>query len=71
LKAIGRQGAIVVDIDDGKREAAKQARRARDRRWRSPTALEQLTQKAGGADPRWLSRSRRAKRRRPRNWLIA
>src|SRR5258708_7093867 len=48
LKAMGGKGAIVVDIDARKREAAVQAGALASVDGKAPDALEQLTQKAGG-----------------------
>jgi len=48
LKAMGGKGAIVVDIDARKREAAEQAGALATVDGKAPDALEQLTQKAGG-----------------------
>src|SRR6195256_4814575 len=48
LKAMGGKGAIVVDIDARKREAAEQAGALAAVDGKAPDALEQLTQKAGG-----------------------
>jgi D-arabinose 1-dehydrogenase-like Zn-dependent alcohol dehydrogenase len=48
LKAMGGKGAIVVDIDARKREAAEQAGALATVDGKAPDALEQLAQKAGG-----------------------
>jgi len=48
LKAMGGKGAIVVDIDARKREAAEQAGALATVDGGAPDALEQLAQKAGG-----------------------
>ncbi len=48
LKAMGGKGAIVVDIDARKREAAEQAGALATVDGSAPDALEQLAQKAGG-----------------------
>jgi alcohol dehydrogenase/propanol-preferring alcohol dehydrogenase len=47
LKAMGGKGAIVVDIDARKREAAEQAGALATVDGKAPDALEQLTRKAG------------------------
>jgi alcohol dehydrogenase/propanol-preferring alcohol dehydrogenase len=47
LKAMGGKGAIVVDIDARKREAAEQAGALATVDGKAPDALEQLTKKAG------------------------
>jgi D-arabinose 1-dehydrogenase-like Zn-dependent alcohol dehydrogenase len=47
LKAMGGKGAIVVDIDAKKREAAEQAGALATVDGKAPDALEQLTKKAG------------------------
>jgi D-arabinose 1-dehydrogenase-like Zn-dependent alcohol dehydrogenase len=47
LKAMGGRGAIVVDIDAKKREAAEQAGALATVDGRAPDALEQLAKKAG------------------------
>jgi alcohol dehydrogenase, propanol-preferring len=47
LKAMGGKGAIVVDIDAGKREAAEKAGALATVDGGAPDALEQLTKKAG------------------------
>jgi propanol-preferring alcohol dehydrogenase len=47
LKAMGGKGAIVVDIDAKKREAAEQAGALATVDGKAPDALEQLTMKAG------------------------
>src|SRR5580658_4055472 len=48
LKAMGGKGAIVVDIDARKREAAEQAGALATVDGKAPDALAQLMQKAGG-----------------------
>jgi D-arabinose 1-dehydrogenase-like Zn-dependent alcohol dehydrogenase len=48
LKAMGGKGAIVVDIDARKREAAEKAGALATVDGSAPDALEQLAQKAGG-----------------------
>jgi len=48
LKAMGGKGAIVVDIDARKREAAEQAGALATVDGGAPDALEQLAKKAGG-----------------------
>jgi len=48
LQAMGGRGAIVVDIDARKREAAEKAGALATVDGGAPDALEQLTQKAGG-----------------------
>ena len=48
LKAMGGKGAIVVDIDAKKREAAEKAGALATVDGKAPDALAQLTQKAGG-----------------------
>ena len=48
LKAMGGKGAIVVDIDARKREAAEKAGALATVDGGAPDALEQLAQKAGG-----------------------
>ena len=48
LKAMGGKGAIVVDIDARKREAAEQAGALATVDGKAPDALEQLAKKAGG-----------------------
>jgi len=48
LKAMGAKGAIVVDIDAGKRQAAEAAGALATVDGRAPDALEQLQKKAGG-----------------------
>jgi alcohol dehydrogenase/propanol-preferring alcohol dehydrogenase len=48
LKAMGGKGAIVVDIDTRKREAAEKAGALATVDGGAPDALEQLAQKAGG-----------------------
>jgi alcohol dehydrogenase/propanol-preferring alcohol dehydrogenase len=48
LKAMGGKGAIVVDIDARKREAAEKAGALATVDGAAPDALEQLAQKAGG-----------------------
>jgi alcohol dehydrogenase/propanol-preferring alcohol dehydrogenase len=48
LKAMGGKGAIVVDIDARKREAAEQAGALATVDGKAPDALEQLANKAGG-----------------------
>jgi alcohol dehydrogenase/propanol-preferring alcohol dehydrogenase len=48
LKAMGGKGAIVVDIDARKREAAEKAGALATVDGNAPDALEQLTRKAGG-----------------------
>ncbi len=48
LKAMGGKGAIVVDIDARKREAAERAGALATVDGNAPDALEQLAQKAGG-----------------------
>jgi alcohol dehydrogenase/propanol-preferring alcohol dehydrogenase len=48
LKAMGGKGAIVVDIDARKREAAEQAGALATIDGKAPDALAQLAQKAGG-----------------------
>src|SRR3982074_2504710 len=48
LKAMGGKGAIVVDIDARKREAAEKAGALAPVDGAAPAALEQLAQKAGG-----------------------
>ena len=48
LKAMGGKGAIVVDIDARKREAARRPARSRPSTARRADALEQLQKKAGG-----------------------
>src|SRR3979411_2774510 len=48
LKAMGGKGAIVVDIDARKREAAEKAGALATVDGKAPDALEQLAQKAGG-----------------------
>ena len=48
LKAMGGKGAIVVDIDAKKREAAEKAGALASVDGSAPDALEQLAQKAGG-----------------------
>jgi D-arabinose 1-dehydrogenase-like Zn-dependent alcohol dehydrogenase len=48
LKAMGGKGAIVVDIDARKREAAEQAGALATVDGKAPDALEQLAAKAGG-----------------------
>ncbi len=48
LKAMGGKGAIVVDIDARKREAAEQAGALATVDGSAPDALEQLANKAGG-----------------------
>jgi len=48
LKAMGGKGAIVVDIDARKREAAEKAGALASVDGAAPDALEQLTKKAGG-----------------------
>src|SRR3954453_15439253 len=48
LKAMGGKGAIVVDIDPRKREAAEKAGALATVDGGAPDALEQLAQKAGG-----------------------
>jgi D-arabinose 1-dehydrogenase-like Zn-dependent alcohol dehydrogenase len=48
LKAMGGKGAIVVDIDAKKREAAEKAGALATVDGSAPDALEQLAQKAGG-----------------------
>ncbi len=48
LKAMGGKGAIVVDIDARKREAAEKAGALATVDGTAPDALEQLAQKAGG-----------------------
>src|SRR3979490_1877896 len=51
LKAMGGKGAIVVDIDARKREAAEQAGAPAPRDGGAPDALEQLAPKDGGPVP--------------------
>src|ERR1700684_4279016 len=51
LKAMGGKGAIVVDIDARKREAAEQAGALATVDGGAPDALEQLVKKAGGPTP--------------------
>jgi len=48
LKAMGGKGAIVVDIDAKKREAAEKAGALATVDGKAPDALAQLAQKAGG-----------------------
>src|SRR5258708_8546913 len=48
LKAMGGKGAIVVDIDARKREAAEAAGALATVDGKAPDALEQLAKKAGG-----------------------
>jgi alcohol dehydrogenase/propanol-preferring alcohol dehydrogenase len=48
LKAMGGKGAIVVDIDASKREAAEKAGALATVDGKAPDALQQLAQKAGG-----------------------
>jgi alcohol dehydrogenase, propanol-preferring len=48
LKAMGGKGAIVVDIDEKKREAAEAAGALATVDGKAPDALEQLMKKAGG-----------------------
>src|SRR5205807_1551529 len=48
LKAMGGKGAIVVDIDARKREAAEAAGALATVDGKAPDALEQLARKAGG-----------------------
>ena len=48
LKALGGKGAIIVDIDARKREAAEQAGALASVDGNAPDALEQLARKAGG-----------------------
>src|SRR3990170_3028806 len=48
LKAMGGKGAIVVDIDARKREAAMAAAALATVDGKAPDALEQLTKAAGG-----------------------
>src|SRR6202012_2502509 len=48
LKAMGGKGAIVVDIDAKKREAAEKAGALATVDGKAPDALQQLAQKAGG-----------------------
>jgi alcohol dehydrogenase/propanol-preferring alcohol dehydrogenase len=48
MKAMGGKGAIVVDIDARKREAAEKAGALATVDGGAPDALEQLAQKAGG-----------------------
>src|SRR6266700_3186436 len=48
LKAMGGKGAVVVDIDARKREAAEQAGALATVDGKAPDALEQLAQAAGG-----------------------
>jgi len=48
LKAMGGKGAIVVDIDSRKREAAEKAGALATVDGKAPDALEQLAKKAGG-----------------------
>jgi propanol-preferring alcohol dehydrogenase len=48
LKAMGGKGAIVVDIDAGKRQAAEKAGALATVDGNAPDALAQLAQKAGG-----------------------
>ena len=61
LKAMGGKGAIVVDIDARKREAAEAAGALATVDGKAPDALEQLMKKAGAADPR----GDRSRRQRP------
>lgn len=49
LKAMGGKGAIVVDIDSRKREAAEKAGALATVDGKAPDALEQLAKKAGGS----------------------
>ena len=48
LKAMGGKGAIVVDIDAGKRKAAEEAGALASVDGGAPDALQQITSKAGG-----------------------
>src|SRR5262249_5006079 len=48
LKAMGGKGAIVVDIDSRKREAAEKAGALATVDGKAPDALEQLAKRAGG-----------------------
>ena len=52
LKAMGGKGAIVVDIDARKREAAEKAGALATVDGKAPDALEQLAQQGRRADPR-------------------
>ena len=65
LKAMGGKGAIVVDIDARKREAAEAAGALATVDGKAPDALEQLAEEGRRTDPR-RDRSRR-QRRRPRS----
>ena len=61
LKAMGGKGAIVVDIDARKREAAEQAGALATVDGKAPDALEQLAQESRRPDPR---RDRSGRQRR-------